>query len=74
MTTATNVQVDGTETTDEIIDRIDDRLITVERSLNVMAEQLEEIHGFCARLATTLDALSGNPMVAAMLPPGAFGD
>jgi hypothetical protein len=33
---------------------------------------LRDIHGFCATLANMLDAMSENPMLAAMMPPGVF--
>lgn len=46
---------------------------TVEERLTSIEEMLTEVHGFCMRLAETLDALGQNPMLAAMVPPGTFG-
>lgn len=46
---------------------------TVEERLTAIEAQVSEIHGFCMRLAETLDALGQNPMLAAMVPPGTFG-
>lgn len=43
----------------------------------VPVNMLAQVHAFCMQLASTLDALGGNPMVAAMLPadslPSSFG-
>lgn len=47
------------------LDNIEDRLIMLERKVN-------EIHEFAVKLAGVLDAMAGNPMIAAMLPPGIF--
>lgn len=42
----------------------------VPRKVNMV----REIHGFCVRLSAVLDAMSSNPMIAAMMPPGAFSE
>lgn len=33
-----------------------------------------EVHAFAGKLAATLDAMMGNPMIAAMMPPGLIPD
>jgi len=52
---------------------VEERLADLETGSKHTHELVLEIHGFCMRLAETLDALGSNPMVAAMVPPGTFG-
>jgi hypothetical protein len=58
---------------DTLLDSIDDRLILVERAVEIIAEQVAEIHTFCSEFKGLLESFGQNPMLAAMLPPGVFG-
>jgi hypothetical protein len=48
--------------------------VSVEERLDIIDHKVQLVLDFCMRLAATLDALGENPMVAAMLPPGTFGE
>jgi hypothetical protein len=50
---------------DEIISRIQ----ALENTCHGIANTVDGIAAFCERLAATLDAIGGNPLFAAMLPP-----
>lgn len=45
---------------------------TEEEPYGHRVNMVQEVHTFAAKLAAMLDAMAGNPMFAAMLPPEAF--
>jgi hypothetical protein len=50
-------------------DEIITRLQAMENTCQGIANTVDGIAAFCERLAATLDAIGGNPLFAAMLPP-----